>query len=226
MLSIIYSSSISEGLWNKAHKELEDDTIKAYFIYLLNSYNEKEYFTGEIFQHWKQSGLTTFEEINNYWMIKINLDKFQDDSFIWNSESSFSWNEDDAKTYWKIFKAIFETLNNINYGRPIEGVTTKSHYLNNLTHYITNYSKSNKWSTDEKDLIKKNKSLSIMLLDLLVEMKLVEIKQNIVEFNQFEISNQHSFKDEFLFGMYLKILWYAYFIIIMKQKVWFVNQTH
>ena len=59
---------------------------------------------------------------------------------------------------------------------------------------------SNKWSTEEKDLIKKDEKINKMIFDYLVEMKLIQTKLNIVEFNQFEISNFPASDNSYLLG--------------------------
>ena len=62
------------------------------------------------------------------------------------------------------------------------------------------YSNSNRWSLEERDLIKKNKGINDMIFDTLVELKLINSKINIIEFDQFEISNIYSSDNKYLLG--------------------------
>ena len=67
-------------------------------------------------------------------------------------------------------------------------------------HFISNYANSNKWSSEEKDIIKKDKGINKMIFDYLIEMKLIKTKLNIIEFNQFEISNFTTSGNKYLLG--------------------------
>ena len=57
---------------------MNQDTQNEYFIYLLYMSWEKSYFQGKIFKNWRENGLKTLEEMNDYCMININLDRLRE----------------------------------------------------------------------------------------------------------------------------------------------------
>ena len=73
-------------------------------------------------------------------------------------------------------------------------------YINKIQHFINNYSNSNKWSLEEKNIIKKDERINKMIFGSLIEMKLIQTQLNIIEFNQFEISNFYDPYNKLLLG--------------------------
>ena len=95
---------------------------------------------------------------------------------------------------------VFKILQQNNFAQPEDGTTSKTRYLSNIQHFINNYAMSNKWSLEERDLIKKDKEIQKIIFDSLIEMKLIQTKLNIIEFNQFEISNFPASDNKYLLG--------------------------
>ena len=142
----------------------------------------------------------SFEEINSYLMIKINLDNLRNDFNRADNNSCDILSNNDLVIYNKIFIAIFKVLRSNNFWKPEDGVTSKTRYLNNIQHFVSNYSISNKCTSEEKKLINVNKLISQNILDSLIEMKLIKINKNIIEFNQFEMLNLHSCSPDIQIG--------------------------
>ena len=129
-------------------------------------------------------------------MININQDKLREEISITSIKSPINTSEDNKNTYLKIFSETFKILQKNNFAQPVDGTTSETRYLNNIQHFINNYANSNKWSLEEKNIIKKDKGINKMIFDYLVEMKLIQTKLNIIEFNQFEISNIKNINDQ------------------------------
>ena len=195
----LYLQHIKKLMKKKDHN-INEKIINEYFIYLLYMTNEKEYFTGDIFKNWRENGLKTLEEMNDYCMININLGKLREDISITSIKSFINISENDKSTYLNIFSEVFKILQSNNFWQPKDGTTSETRYLNNIQHFINNYANSNKWSLEERDLIKKDKRINKIIFDSLIEMKLIQTKLNIVEFNQFEISNFPASDNKYLLG--------------------------
>ena len=71
----------------KKKNNLNEEVINEYFIYLLYMTNEKGHFKGEMLKNWRENELKTLKEMNDYWMININLDKLREDINITNIKS-------------------------------------------------------------------------------------------------------------------------------------------
>ena len=191
---------------SKKENKLDQEIIDKYFLYILDTIYENLYFKGKMFQIWRENGLETLEKMNDYWMVYVNLDRLKGGLLISSENTSFSLSENNIKTYWRIFAEIFKILQKNKFWEP-EGTITKAHYLNNIQHFINNYSCSNKWNSVEKNFIKMNKGINIYIFETLVELKLIKLKLNEIEFDQLEISNIHSQNQDYLFGInwvYLK----------------------
>ena len=134
----LYSQHIGK-LMNKKNSKMDQDTIDEYFNYLLNLSYVKGYFQGEIFKHWRENGLKTLEQMNDYCMISINLDRLREDISITNVKSSINISENNKNIYLQIFSEVFKTLQNNNFVQPEVGTTSKTKYLNNIQHFISNY---------------------------------------------------------------------------------------
>lgn len=133
-------------------------------------------------------------------MVTIDLDKLRKDLNISKVDSWHKLSDTETDTYCKIFVAIFKILQNNNFSQSEDGTTSKLRYLNNIQHFINNYSSSNKCSVDEKNLIKSNKIINQIIFDSLVEMKFIKATQTNIEFNQYEISNFHLSDGDNLLG--------------------------
>ena len=195
----LYTQHIGKLLMKKDN-EMDQDTINRYFIYLLYMSWEKGYIQGKMFKNWRKNGLKTLEEMNDYCMININLDKLREEINITNIKVPIKISENNKNVYLKIFSEVFKILHQNNFAQPEDGTTSETRYLNNIMHFISNYANSNKWSSEEKNLIKKDKGLNKMIFDTLIEMKLIQTKLNIIEFNQSEISNLAASDNKYLLG--------------------------
>ena len=185
----LYTQHIGK-LLKKKDNEINEEKINEYFIYLLYMSWGKGYFQGEIFKNWRENGLKTLEEMNDYCIININLDRLREEINNTNIKVPINISENNKNIYLKIFSEIFKILQNKNFGQLEDGLTTsETKYLNNIQNFIRSYSNSNKWSPEEKDLIQKDEKINKMIFDSLVEMNLIKTKLNIIEFNQFEISH-------------------------------------
>ena len=167
---------------------MDQDTIDEYFNYLLNLSYVKGYFQGEIFKHWRENGLKTLEQMNDYCMISINLDRLREDISITNVKSSINISENNKKVYWKIIAEVFKILQNNNFAQPEVGTTSKTKYLKNIQHLINNYSNSNKWNLEERNLIKKNNGINNMIFEYLIEINLIVLTHDTIIFKKNEIS--------------------------------------
>ena len=97
-------------------------------------------------------------------------------------------NSSTHKIFKQVFDSVFKTLQEQNFWQSSDGnKIQKPKYLSNIQHFINQYSKSKEWSEDEKTLIKLDKKLNLAVYNSLVEKKLINDKNNIVEFNQTEI---------------------------------------
>ena len=193
-----------ENQLNKKENKIDQDKINKYFVYLLNLINEKGYFTGEIFKHWRENGFKALEEMNNYCMIHINLDKLREDISITNTKSPINISKNNKNIYSNIFSEVLKILQQNNFAQPEDGTTSKSSYLNNIQHFINNYASSNKWSSEERDLIMKDERINKMIFDSLIKQKLVKIDNEKIEFNQFEISNAQELNWDSWIGSIMK----------------------
>ena len=137
--------------------------------------------------------------MNIAWSILILID-LEKKINITNIKSSINISENNKNIYLKIFSEIFKILQNKNFGQLEDVTTSETKYLNNIQIFIRSYANSNKWSPEEKDLIQKDKGINKMIFDSLVEMKLIQTKLNIIEFNQFEISNFPASDNKYLLG--------------------------
>ena len=217
----LYTQHIGK-LIKKKDNEMDKDTINKYFIYLLYMSWEKGYFQGKMFKNWRENGLKTLEEMNDYCMININLDRLREDISITNIKFPINISENNKNAYLNIFSEVFKILKNNNFAQPDDEITSESRYLSNIQHFINNYANWNKWSLEERDLIKKDKGINKMIFDSLIEMKLIQTKQNIIEFNKFEIStfpasdNKHLLGNERINSKLNFIRFSDYFIEIFK----------
>ena len=84
----LYTQHIGK-LLKKKDNEMDQDKINKYFIYLLYMSWEKGYFQGKMFKNWRENGLKTLEEMNDYCMININLDRLREEINIINIKSQF-----------------------------------------------------------------------------------------------------------------------------------------
>ena len=184
----LYTQHIGK-LLKKKDNEVNQDTISKYFIYLLYMSRERGYFQGKMFKNWRENGLKTLEEMNDYCMININLDKLREEINTTNNKSPINISENNKNIYLKIFSEVFKILQKNNFAQPEDGTTSETSYLNNIQCFINNYAMSNKWSLEEKDVIKKDRRINQVVLDSLIQLKLVRINNEKIEFNLFEISN-------------------------------------
>ena len=130
----------------------------------------------------------------------INLDRLREEINITNIKVPINISENNRNTYLRIFSEVLKILQKNNFAQPDDGTTSETRYLNNIQHFINNYANKNKWSLEEKNLIKKDERINKMIFDSLIEMKLIQTKLNIIEFNQYEISNLTVSDNKYLLG--------------------------
>ena len=88
MRCITSSLSTSERLLIKIDTQIFNDEIKEeYFLYLLRFTNERKFFLWKVFDHWHKSWWKTLAEMNNYWMVYIDLDKLSGNSISCHENS-------------------------------------------------------------------------------------------------------------------------------------------
>ena len=197
----LYTQHIGKITSRNKYLDIDEETKEEYFLYILDYINEKELFEGENFEFWRRNRWRTLEDMNKLSMVTVNKDKLiAECSSI--SDKSFKSLPDDKsnsinyKCFKQVFNAVFKILCEQNFWKPLDGnKIQKPKYLNNIMHFIKQYSKSKVWSDDEKELIKSDKKLNLAVYNVLVEKKLISDRNNIVEFNQTEIDNPSLFND-------------------------------
>lgn len=146
---------------------IKDKERDEYFYYLLQTTNAKGYFSWKIFKDWVTNNWKTQNEMNDYWMVKIDIEKLKDDLRITQNKDSKHIEQEDQETFCKIFCNIYKNLEDTKFGAWIDGGTTKTRYCNNIQHFINNYANSNKCSQKAKNLIKSNENLNDLIYNIL-----------------------------------------------------------
>ena len=200
----LYTQHIGK-LFKKKDNEIDQDTKNEYFIYLLYMSWEKDYFQGKMFKNWRENGLKTLEEMNDYCMININLDRLREDIYITSIKVPINISENNKNTYLSIFSEVLKILQQNNFAQPEDETTSKTKYLKNIQHFISNYANSNKWSLEERNLIKKNNEINNMIFEYLIEINLIVLTQDTIIFKKDEISKLDNI-DENKLGKHNKTL--------------------
>ena len=190
----LFTQHIGKIINKNKYLDIDKETMEEYFLYILNYIHEKEFFVGEIINVWKRNEWRTLMDMNIFSMITVNKFKLSiENSSI--SDKSFKSLLDDSnsstyKCFEQVFNNVFKILYEQNFWQPSnESRIQKPKYLNNIQHFINQYSKSKEWREDEKTLIKSDKKLNLAVYNSLVEKKLISDRNNFVEFNQTEIDN-------------------------------------
>ena len=129
-------------------------------------------------------------------MVNIGFDKLKKDII-----SEYELTISQTTIYCKVFKEVIEkNLLKTTSVNKNNGSIQKHGYLKAIQNLIRGFSNSKKCNLETKCFIDSKKYLNYMIFDSLIEMKVIEIKSKDIVFNQDEISNLSSSREE-LSGM-------------------------
>ena len=122
----LFIQHIGKAINKNKYHDIDNESKQEYFLYLLNLANKSGAFQGEIFNHWKEKKLKTLEEIGNYWIVSICIDRLNECYGMEINKNYVNMSCTDLKnetqtSYDRIYSAIFKVLQNQKFLQNFDG---------------------------------------------------------------------------------------------------------
>ena len=122
----LFIQHIGKAINKNKYHDIDNEEKEEYFLYLLSLANKCGAFQWETFNHWKKKKWKTFEEMSNYWMVSICIDRLNEGYGMEINKNYVNMSCTDLKletqaSYAKIYSAIFKVLLNQNFLQNFDG---------------------------------------------------------------------------------------------------------